>query len=860
MDQARWHKLERIIGDALELEPESRDAFLSRACGEDRDLLAEAQSLLSLHSEADDFLEKPVLESLAEATARRADRLRRELYQLGGYQILETLGEGGMGLVYLAEQTHAVRRRVALKVIKAEVEDAGLRRRFFAEIQALARMAHENVARIYEAATTPSGRPFFTMEYFPGEPITLFARGRSLGLRDRVALVIQACEGVAHAHQRSLLHRDIKPANILVADKDGRPLAKLIDFGVAKFTDGSPADEHSRFGRIMGTPAYMSPEQIDRRDVDTRADVYGLGATLYELLTGAPPFDPERLRRVSTSECLRIVMEETPPRPLDALRSGGGGPGLPRKLPRELEWIAMKALEKDRERRYPSAAALAEDLQRYLDDFPVAARRVGAARRLGKWARRHRAAAAAAAAVLAAVGFSLFLLWRDAARQRAEAARLANMQRHVAGWLASSTPGRYPPGAPIEVVLDDRAPAIAHELADDPLAAGALMSLAGSVYGSRNRPDAAYCLLLDALALQRVHAGPRHPDTQKTLERLASQRKKAGDYDSAERHFAELLAEPIEGLALRAQVLRGWADLLRERGRAEFAVPIYQDVLDIHWRINSLDDLDTLVTLRGLAISLLRSGQETQAQTMFEDVLILMRQSLGERNRWILETRNSLANRLFSTGHYREAEREYREIHRLAAAELGAQAETTLDIAHGLCKSLVRNQALAEAAAVCGALVEIRMEKSGPLDRDLLQAKSEYARLLVELGRLAEAERQYCEIRAAAHAQFGDRDIDFLNAVNNLADICLIQQRYAETEAWARSVQPLRRWQSGGPPVQCAALCANLGIALMEQGRYAEAGFWLGAAAEHRPTADQIASYLERLAARQWENARREGR
>ena len=373
--------------------------------------------------------------------------------RIGAYRILEVLGEGGMGIVYLAEQHEPIRRRVALKVIKLGMDTRQVVARFEAERQALALMDHPNIASVYDAGSTADGRPYFAMEYVPGSSITAYCDRHQLSIRDRVTLFQQVCAAVQHAHQKGVIHRDLKPSNVLVMVQDGRAVPKVIDFGVAKATHQHLTEKtlFTEHGLFIGTPEYMSPEQaaLTGDDIDSTTDIYSLGVILYELLIGTLPFDAAVLRRAGYDAMRRVIRDDDPPRPSTRLSGLGAGASevarrrrtdrgtLTRELKGDLDWITLKALDKDRSRRYLSASEFAADLARHLDDDPVVARPPSTTYRVGKFVRKHRAAVIGATAAFAALSTALavvtLLYWRTQAEARRD--RLA--VQAFSDWLGS---------------------------------------------------------------------------------------------------------------------------------------------------------------------------------------------------------------------------------------------------------------------------------------------------------------------------------------------------------------------------------------------------------------------------------------
>jgi eukaryotic-like serine/threonine-protein kinase len=403
---------------ALDLLPSERAAYLEVACGGDAALRQRVETLLRAHDEPGPFLSEEGAPTGGDTSDFQATP-ESSTVLAGRYKLIEEIGEGGMGAVWMARQTEPVKRFVAVKLIKAGMDSRAVLARFEAERQALALMDHPNIAKVYDAGTTPDGRPFFVMELVKGVPITKFCDDKRLTLCERLELFVPVCQAIQHAHQKGIIHRDIKPSNVLVALFDDKPVPKVIDFGVAKATGQQLTEKTfaTGFGAVVGTPEYMSPEQasFNNLDIDTRSDVYALGVLLYELLAGSPPFSQRDLKKAGLLEILRVVREVEPPRPSTKLSTADALPTLsanrgtePAKLTRslrgELDWIVMKSLEKDRARRYDSANSFAADVQRYLASEPVLAVPPSSGYRLRKFVKRNRAA------VLTAGVFALVLL------------------------------------------------------------------------------------------------------------------------------------------------------------------------------------------------------------------------------------------------------------------------------------------------------------------------------------------------------------------------------------------------------------------------------------------------------------------
>jgi eukaryotic-like serine/threonine-protein kinase len=435
--------------------PEERAAFLDGACGRNPALRARVIALLAVHFQQSAFMKKPAVQG-ERPTIKISPVEEVAGMVIGRYKLLQQIGEGGCGVVYMAEQQEPVRRRVALKVIKLGMDTKQVIARFEAERQALALMDHPNIAKVLDAGATEAGRPYFVMELVKGIPITRYCDEHNLSTVTRLGLFVQACQAIQHAHQKGIIHRDIKPSNILVADHDGVPVPKIIDFGIAKATTDQPLTDKTLFTALeqfIGTPAYMSPEQanLSGLDIDTRSDIYSLGVLLYELLMGKTPFEGERLLQAGLDEIRRIIREDEPVRPSTKLRALEAGeqttvakhrqsdpPKLAHLISGDLDWIVMKALEKDRGRRYETANGLAMDIQRHLNNEPVIARPPGSFYRFQKMVRRHKlvfvAATAVTGALLAGLGLSTWAFLRERQAYSGEIAerRAADEQRRRA--------------------------------------------------------------------------------------------------------------------------------------------------------------------------------------------------------------------------------------------------------------------------------------------------------------------------------------------------------------------------------------------------------------------------------------------
>jgi serine/threonine protein kinase len=530
---------------ALTKPASERASWLDRECGDDRALRARLEALLSAHEQPDSALGTEVEAApVAKQTMKLdlADAPDEAVGQkIGRYKILERVGEGGCGVVYVAEQTEPVRRRVALKVIKLGMDTKQVVARFEAERQALAMMDHPNIAKVLDAGTTDVGRPFFVMELVRGIRITDYCDQTQLSTKDRLDLFIKVCQAIQHAHQKGIIHRDIKPSNILVTLHDGVPVPKVIDFGIAKATEGRLTDAtvYTQLHQFIGTPAYMSPEQAEMSglDIDTRSDIYSLGVLLYELLAGSTPFDGHELMSHGIDAMRKTIREQEPQRPstrfatlkgeqltTTARRRSADKAKLIHQLQGDLDWIVMKCLEKDRTRRYETANGLATDLKRHLNNEPVAARPPSTAYRIQKAIRRNKISFAAGTIVFGALFLGIIATtWQSVRATRAKAQADVEKQRanreaatanRVTGFLQKMLATANPDSSKsadytVRAMLDDFAAAIDTQFPDNPDVAAGLHTTIGKAFWNMQQGNKAKIQMARALELRAAAAGTK---------------------------------------------------------------------------------------------------------------------------------------------------------------------------------------------------------------------------------------------------------------------------------------------------------------------------------------------------------------
>jgi serine/threonine protein kinase len=742
------HREQQLFDQALDLATAGeREAFLRQACGDDAALLQRLQELLAAHEVTTAFLPQAPRRTIAVMP----DELPSELpgAVIGRYKILERVGEGGCGVVYVAEQTEPVRRRVALKVIKLGMDTKQVVARFEAERQALAMMDHPNIAKVLDAGATELGRPYFVMELVRGIPITSYCDQNNLNTQARLDLFIKVCQAIQHAHQKGIIHRDIKPSNILVTVNDGQPVPKVIDFGIAKATEGRLTDStvYTQLHQFIGTPAYMSPEQAEMTslDVDTRADIYSLGVLLYELLSGRTPFEVKDLMAAGIDAMRRTIREKEPARPSTKLATLLGDelsttakrrstlpPALVRQLAGDLDWITMKCLEKDRTRRYETANGLAADLVRHLTNEPVLARPPTTAYRFQKAIRRNKFAFMTAASVIATLTLGVVISSLQAKRawqaEQLASTRLAQTEearaesdaisRFMIEVFRSPSPSGDGRSVTAAEMLASAAMTLETDMKDQPARRATLQATLGQTYDALGLSREAIPLQEKARNHFLVTFGPDHTNTLKATVSLS--RSYLGDGRQKE---ALQLAEEVRGLCTQLlgpeheQTLAAKhlvALCYNDAGRSEEAVKLHEEVFTQRRKGLGAEHEDTLSVMGNLASTYKVVGREKEGLRLSEQALVLRRKVSGPEHYKTIELLNNVAVSYGGEGRVDEAIKMFEEVVTLSAKTSGPEHVATLSAKGNLAAHYGKAGRLAEALKTHQELLPLHQKVLGP--------------------------------------------------------------------------------------------------------------------------------------------------
>ena len=681
---------------------------------------------------------------------------------IGPYRLIRQLGQGGMGQVWLAEQTAPLRRQVALKLIKPGLFDDSLLERFQAERQSLAIMNHPAIAKVFDAGATPEGQPYFAMEYVQGLPLTDYCDQRRLKIPERLELFIKVCEGVQHAHQKAIIHRDLKPANILVAEVDGKPTPRIIDFGIAKALSSRTARDTlvAQFdGGFVGTPGYVSPEQADPavEDVDTRTDVYSLGVILYVLLTGCLPFDPALWKQKPFPEVLRQLREEDPPRPSTKISTARETQkttaGLRRTEPRklisllhgDLDWITTKAIEKDRDLRYATPSELAADIERFLQNRPVEARPASATYRLRKYVRRHRVAVGVASglgAMLVAFAITQGIELRRITRERDRADRIANF---MAAMFKVPDPSEARGNSvTAREILDKASKEIDTGLAKDPELQGDLIGTMAGTYLNLGLYQRAQEMFERALGLQRRILGLNNPKT------------------------------------LQIMSLQGW--ILGRQGHFPESEKLLRETWEMQSRALGPENTSTLSTLSRLGITLASEHKFAEAEKMQRQVLEIRERVEKPHSEDLLATKDNLGTTLEEEGHYAEAEKLQREVIEAERRLHGEEYPLTLREMNNLGNTLEREGKYVEAETIQRHALELQIRVFGPQHPSTLISMEHLATILLDEDHYADAEKIFRQVVDSQRSVFGPEHPTTLRSLEMLGLTLAYEKQFHETE------------------------------------------------------------------------------
>ncbi|MBX3417026.1 MAG: serine/threonine protein kinase [Pirellulaceae bacterium] len=767
------NRIEAIFQHATEIESlQERDAWVMDQCANDSELIAEVLRLLRAHDRAGEWIDQPVIDQMIAQSASMDEMPASTM--LGPYKLLQVIGRGGMGIVYMAEQTAPVSRRVAVKIVRSELAGKTVLARFAAEQQALALMDHPQIARVFDAGKTDDGRPYFVMELVCGLPITEYCDRAQMSPRQRIELFVSVCDGIQHAHQKGIIHRDLKPTNILVTEYDGAPAARIIDFGVAKALGKKLTEQtlFTDFASVIGTLEYMSPEQagLNQLDVDTRSDIYSLGVILYELLTGSTPLDTERVRNSATLDLLQAIREVDPPTPSRRISSGASAPQIAahRALDQrrlcgavrgDLDWIVMKALERNRQRRYQTAAELADDLRRYLDRRPVLAGPPTWRYRCAVFLRRNRTASVLAGLLVLAILTALIGLGWGLTRTR----QLLVQEKSLRLDVESQRSEAEQTASMLESLFSDL-----------------------DVYTEETD--------LRSVLRNRMKVAAEDIEKQKSINPLMSAR------------LAESIARTLIGIGDYAEAER-----------------LLQYCIETRTFHLGTEDLSTLESRHLWAYCLARQERYAEALPEFETVAKLRASLLGPTHRDTLRSRLNIANCLTYRGKRNDASKVFAELDqaRMNGAELHDSDRHT--ILTWLATQKIHAGQTEEAFSVLAEVSRIRAAQFGEHHPRTLDSLSNLAMMYEMSGRDEEALPIYLQLVSGRAARLGDQHADTLTAKRLLA-LCYhrLGQREPEIPLWRDLVEATRNAQPSDPS-RLARYQLYLAGALVNQSRHAEA-------------------------------------
>ena len=794
MSNAPHERELELFQACLELPDDARGAYLERTCSGDPVLRQRIERLLAAHERAERATLTPFDLPLRDSPGDL----------IGPYRLARVLGEGGMGVVYEAEQQDPIRRRVALKIVRLGMDTRQIVSRFMIERQALAAMDHPYVAKVFDAGQTASGRPYFVMELVHGEPLLDYCDRHSLSIRERISLFTLICQAVQHAHQKGVIHRDLKPSNLLVSAEGGVPIPKIIDFGIAKAVAGEapgPQADATRAGQALGTPAYMSPEQagLAGLDIDTRTDVYSLGVMLYEALTGCLPTNPDELGQ--TEFLARLARGELMPGRPSARVANATAPGGPRKrIDVDLDWIVMKALEPDRERRYNTAAALADDLERFLRGEPIAARPPTVPYRVAKFVRRHRvqvAASVVAAFAISGGGIAAAFGMVRATRAEAAARQDASTAREVAQFVVRlfevSDPGEARGNSiTARELLDRGAATLDTELSDQPEVRLRLLGTLSRVHESLGLYRESVALAEKALALQEAVPAENATHVADVLVTLGRSRQRLSQFEPARAALEQALTLRMrvsgENDLQVVKILNALAALRWELEQRDEATALYTRALGIAERVAGPDRVEAASSLRGLGIVQNSAGDFKSALELHRRAQPIFEKHYGPDHPVVADGLDSLALAYEGLKELPRAREYFERALERRRRVLGPHHPFVAFSLHNLGRLLVEQGELAAAVPLYEEGVRIREVALGPDSPFTAGLIESLAIVRIRLGHVEDGLRLLERSLHAFQRAYGAEHSETVESHRNMVVALAMASRYEEAVVHLKEV------------------------------------------------------------------------
>jgi len=827
MDSARWERIQTLFHAALERPPEDRDAFLERGCDGDDELLSDVSKLLG-----EDQREGSLLDRALEGVAHDVlSDVPPPIESIGPYRLIRLLGEGGMGVVYLAERTD-LDQHVAIKLLRDATLSPGRRERFQAEQRTLAQLDHPSIVRIYDADVLPDGTPYFVMEHVEGEPLGQFCNTHRLSIPDRLRLFRDVCEAVQEAHRLGIIHRDLKPSNILVTETG---LPKLLDFGISKqLDDGEASATQTQTALRVLTPAYAAPEQIRGEPVGVHTDIYALGVVLYELLTDSRPHDVTGL---SSAEIERRILEHEPEKPSARTRRAtervDGAPSasdVSKAGWRELDVICLTAMHRDPERRYNTVDAFRRDLLRYEGGQPLEARPDTLGYRVDKFLRRNRAAVTVGAAILSTIAGLVIFYTAQLSQARdealAEAARTQRIQQFTLNLFSGGDDHAGPADSLRVVTLLERGVIEAGSLARDPEIQAEVFGTLGGLFQGLGELDRADSLLTAALDRSRELFGSDGPEVANAMVALGLLRTEQAELEEAETlvrgafEMAGRYLPPEHTTVIRAQTALGY--VLQSRGEYEEAIEVLEDVTR---REPSGEGaaLELHEGLSELANTYYYAGDFVAFDSLNQKLLAANRIAYGTRHPSVADNLMNVGAVQFQWGQYAVAESAYREALDIFESYFGAEHPQVASGLTALGRSLLYQQRTEEAVDLLDRALAIREAVYGPVHPDVATTRNDIGTVALQRGDLDAAQAQYERVTDIYRVVYGDDHYYIGIALSNVASVHLEREDYATAELVFREVIDIFARELSATHLQTAVAQIKLGRALVRQGKYREA-------------------------------------